>query len=974
MRLARAGLIVLPILLAAALLAAWLVPPQLDWGKYRATIAQLAGNRLGLPVTIDGPVSLTLLPEPVLTAEKVSVGSPATDGVLIRVQSLRLRVALLPLLRGRVDARELVLDGPDLHIPWPAQPDMLSARPPAWLTAFAARIEDGRLSVGQFAVTGINGTLSSLNTGALSAKVSADIAGQRWHIDSRLTSAALDGSSGLTVLLRGAGRAAGTTASFSGQFSASGQLSGSVKAAGPNLSLLLPTPALRFTAEGRLTIADGLAEADELTVKLDGAPATGAVALRMLPRPRLDVALSATRLDLDPWTPLLLREPPDRQQMPIGLDFSAKAATLAGATLQHLRATFELVPGAVLVHDVAATLPGNANLRLSGRLTHGNGAGPGFEGAGRLHAPVLRTTLKWLLPHAGPEIAALPAGVAQRADLSGQVVLRHGRVVLNKLQGRFDGDAVSGSLGWKAGARPAIAANLRLDRLRLDPWMSQGAQPALQQVALHTLDTDLQLDVQHASLGGSQIDGMDLSVATLGGGLDVRQLHGSVMGAQFVVSGAIGPNGQVTDASLSLTTRHAGRLVRFLPVAWRATPALWHGPARLEVTAAGPHTAVAGSLRLVLGDLRLKMQPVVNLDTGSVTSGVTLQNPNAQRLISELGLPARLGLNGVPSWLGEGSLSLVGQVTVTPGPHLGLKHAELVAGGLRTGVNLDLDASGAQPVLTGGLDAEALPLPLPGSGPLPAALLHGWQAQVQVKADRLLAGGDTLLRKAAATLRLAQDRLSVEGLTGRLGPGTLSGGLSLDAGRKPLALSMQAKLADARISGPVLYLPIDLTTGQASGSLSLKAAGYSPTALMASLSGTVQATVQDGTLSGFDLGGLRDALRAPASTTDTPALRKALNGGTTTFTHLTLKAGIADGIVSFDTARLDGDAGSAQAQGTVVLPDATADLRIVLRPDLPNPPTVTLQLNGPLSAPHRTPQLAEVAQWRAKQVGGTGRN
>lgn len=974
MRLARAGLIVLPILLGAALLAAWLVPPQLDWGKYRATIAQLAGNRLGLPVTIDGPVSLTLLPEPVLTADQVSVGSPAADGVLIRVQSLRLRVALLPLLRGRVDARELVLDGPDLHIPWPAQPDMLSARPPAWLTAFAARIEDGRLSVGQFAVTGINGTLSSLNKGALSAKVSADIAGQRWHVDSRLTSAGLDGSSGLAVVLHGEGKAAGTTGSFSGQFSASGQLSGSVKAAGPNLSLLLPTPALRFTAEGRLTVADGLAEADELTVKLDGAPASGAVALRMLPRPRLDVALSATRLNLDPWTPLLLRQPPVRQRMPIGLDFSADAATLAGANLQHLRATFELVPGAVLVHDVATMLPGNATLRLSGRISRSNGSSPSFEGAGRLHAPVLRTTLKWLLPHAEPEIAALPSGVAQHAELSGQVILRPGRVVLNKLRGRFDGDGVTGSLGWKAGQRPAIAANLRLDRLRLDPWMSQVAQPALQHVVLQKLNTDLQLDVQHGLLGSSEIDGMNLSVATLGGGLDLRRLHGTVRGAQFAVSGAIGPDGQISDARLSLTTRHAGRLVRFLPIAWRATPALWHGPARLEVTAAGPRKAVSGSVRLVLGDLRLKMQPVINLDTRSLKSGVTLQNPNAQRLISELGLPARLGLDGVPSWLGEGSLSLVGQVTATPGPHLGLEHAELVAGGLRTRVNLNLDASGNQPVLNGALDAEALPLPLPGGGPLPTALLHGWQAKVQVKADRLLAGGDTLLRKAAATLRLVKDRLSVEELKGRLGLGTLSGGLSLDAGHKPLALSMQAKLADARISDAVLSLPIDLTKGQANGLLSLKAAGYSPTALLASLSGTVQATVKDGTLSGFDLGGLRDTLRAPATPTDTPALRNALNGGTTVFRQLTLKAGIADGIVSFDTATLDADAGSAQAQGTVVLPDATADLRIVLRPDLPNPPTVTLQLNGPLSAPHRTPQLAEVAQWRAKQVGGTGRN
>ena len=63
-------------------------------------------------------------------------------------EALRLRVALWPLIGGHVDARELVLRGPDLRIPWPAEPGVLRPRPPAWLAAFAARIENGRLTIG----------------------------------------------------------------------------------------------------------------------------------------------------------------------------------------------------------------------------------------------------------------------------------------------------------------------------------------------------------------------------------------------------------------------------------------------------------------------------------------------------------------------------------------------------------------------------------------------------------------------------------------------------------------------------------------------------------------------------------------------------------------------------------------------------------------------------------------------------------
>ena len=52
----------------------WLVPQWLDWTRYRATIEVLASATLGQPVTIQGPITLTLLPQPVLTAAQVNVG------------------------------------------------------------------------------------------------------------------------------------------------------------------------------------------------------------------------------------------------------------------------------------------------------------------------------------------------------------------------------------------------------------------------------------------------------------------------------------------------------------------------------------------------------------------------------------------------------------------------------------------------------------------------------------------------------------------------------------------------------------------------------------------------------------------------------------------------------------------------------------------------------------------------------------
>src|SRR5215469_1055855 len=169
---------------AVLLLAVWQLPQWLDWTRYRATIGALASATLGQPVSIRGPISLALLPEPALTASDVRIDSEGV-GPSMRVEALRLRVALWPLLSGRVDARELVLHRPDLRVRWPARAGIF--RPPSWLGALSARIENGHLAIGQIAFTGIDATLATLDTGALSASGTAQFAAQQWHFTARLT-------------------------------------------------------------------------------------------------------------------------------------------------------------------------------------------------------------------------------------------------------------------------------------------------------------------------------------------------------------------------------------------------------------------------------------------------------------------------------------------------------------------------------------------------------------------------------------------------------------------------------------------------------------------------------------------------------------------------------------------------------------------------------------------------------------------
>jgi uncharacterized protein involved in outer membrane biogenesis len=962
--------------LSLALLAAWLIPQWLDWTRYRATIEVLASATLGQPVTIQGPITLTLLPQPVLTAAQVNVGGTEPTDLSIRVDALRLRVALWPLIGGRVDARELVLRGPDLRIPWPAEPGMLRTRPPAWLAAFAVRIENGRLTVGRLAFAGIDATLATLETGALSASGTAQFSDLPWNFTARLTAAGADGAAGLNATLDGQGKANGLGASFTGQLAADGTLAGTLASRGPNLAVLLPAPPVPFRADGRLAVGSGLAAVDDLALEIGGSPASGSIALRVAPLQRLDVALSASRLDLDAWLPVLLRADSTIAgiDVPIGFDLSAEAAPLGGGTLEHARVGFSLVGKSIVVRDASASLPGNGKLHLSGRIVRDNPDHARFEGDARLDAPVLRTTLRWLeeaMPGALPPglPSGAPNGVFQRAELSAHVVTGGGEIALSQLAGSVDDAPIAGSLAFRRGEPPSITADLTMSRLSLDPWLPVRL-PGLADLSSLTsgVDARLRFNIRQAILAGSTIDGLAAEATIVAGSVLLRRIEGNVRGAHVVASGMLGEGGRLTDGKLSLVSSDASPLAEMLPNAWRATHAFWHGPARLEVQAAGPPEALAVAVRLALADAQMEARPTIDLRSGEWTGSLTLHHPGARRLIASLGLPEQFGMTGLPVWLGDGSLSLVAHVASAP-DRFAAETFDLTAAALHANGNITLDRSGGEPHLTGHVYADSLAVPLPdGSSdvPLPLAILHGWRGDLKVEAGCLLAGMHQMMSDASADLTVADDTLRLERFSAKLGSGAVSGDFAFDASANPPSLALQVRLSDATIADPLVDAPIDLLSGRAGGDLRLTASGYSPSAILATLDGRVALTVSDGAVSGFDLFRTKLAVEKPDAKAAEAAASDALASGATGFDRLDLSASLSHGDLSLDGGLLTGIAGEARFTGGMHLLTQALDVRIALHPSLPNPPEIVIRLTGPIDRPNRTPELANLTRWMAE--------
>lgn len=965
----RRVILALAVLLAVVLGAGvWLVQSVLDWGQYRDTIAGLAAERLGRPVRIGGAVTLRLVPQPILQAADVSIDD-AGDGLGLHARALRLRVGLASLLAGTIDARELTVEGADVRLPWPP-PAALLPRWQARSAGLRVRVERSRLQVGGLVLDGIDaGLTADPETGTLSVAGAGAVGARQWQFTARLAQPGRDGAAGLDLSLDGQGTLQDTGGTFSGQVAADGAVSGRVTGRGPDLSALMPAPALPWRGDGRLNASVGLAVADELALEVGGAPVRGAVSLRVGVDARLDLALAAGRLDLDAWLPAMAAWVGVRGGVPTGVDISAEVATLAGGTLRRLRGALDLDAGAdggMVLREVTALLPGDASLSVSGRLT--GGAAAHFDGAVRLSAPDLPATVRWAQPLLTPvvPVSGVLAGLPRVADVEGQVAADASGGTVSDLRGTLDGGAVAGTATLRRGARTRVSAELALARLTLDPWIAGGAAggTAAASSGWRAMDADIRLRVDAAEWAGVALGALTLDVEADAARVVLRRLEMAPMGGRVSASGQLGENGRVTDGHLDASTPELGLLrplLARLPQVPAAFERLLRGPGSLVVTVAGPTDVLAGRVTAELGDLRLDATPVVNLGTRGFAGALTLHHPGAPRLLETL------GLGNTAAWLGDGSFSLVGQVEGAPG-RLNLVSARLGAGALRMGGQLAFEGSR----VSGRIVAETVPVPtvyMRSPEPLPFGLLRGWSGAVQVEAAEVVTGVSPLLTRVVSEVELDGGVLKVRVLAGQMLGGSVDGTLVVNAAADPPTVGLKAGSAGLGVTGPVFGTPVDVVAGLVDSTVEVSGAGYSPATLLATLSGTADITVRDGTASGFDLDAVAAALALPSAQATLTAARQALTAGSTRIGRLDARVTVARGVAEIE-AGLSGGTGRVRLGGSFDIAGQLFDARLLVVPTVADGgagPELGLRLSGGATGVTGSPELAGLARWLAER-------
>ncbi len=916
----RRWLLLLPLAVIAVIALALLaLPAYLASAASRPTVEALASRLTGRQVRVAGPLTVTMLPSPDVSATDVTIKGPA--GETITAATLTLDLSGAALLHGRLAASNLTLTDPVIALPWPLPGGAAGISPPGWLATLHAAIVDGRLSLGPLTATGVNADIYTDN-GAVTLSGGGEFAGHTASVNLALQRQGVDGVAPLS-LQASAGR---LSLHIAGGLSAASTLSGNLSFKAGDVTGGGPV-----TADARAIASDGL------TLRDGAAALTGTAALNFAPL-RLSAALSGDGLDL---TALPV---PGDWPIPAQISLALTHARIFGRGVPAARLTLDLgTDGALRLDPLLLSLPGDGTLTATIART----AAGGVSGEAHVTAADLTALLAayGLPPVAGWEQADLAA------RLGGSVTA----LSLQDLHGTLGHDQVSGSIVVTPGHADGALAFSHLDLLALRPWLRPRAGE---------LEADGEITAASAALGPLGLSHLLIDGAA-GRNLNIRRFSASF--AHGLLAGSLALRDGMAQGSLLADLPAATELAPLVAslTGWAPPPALLGARLALNAAALGPPAALSTSAVATLGDFTLTAAPVLDLDDDTGAGALTLRNPNAIRALSIFNLNRGL------DWPGAGSLSLRANAVATP-KALGFSDFILSLGRLQASGRL-VRQNGAWngTIAAGDLD---LP-PWPKRLAVPWGALDGLSGALHVTADRLSLGRATLLSPLAVRLAAKPGTLTVTlAPSGLLGGSVQGTATATTAATTPPTL--QARLTFDNVAAAALpapaHAPLSLAGGTLAGAATLAATGYSPATWEDTLAGTLSLHAANGSLSGLslpDLGAALTGTRARSRARE-KAVRSALAGGTTPFTTADLAARLADGTFTLTTAALAGPNGTLTATGTADLPDNSVELRLTATPS-PGP-ALTMTVSGPWANPRVIQAPAPADNWIAPATAAPG--
>lgn len=595
MRKAAIGLALILILLVAGLLAA---PYVIGLDRFKAVIAAQVEQRIGRPIDIAGPLRLVMLPTPSLSLRDLRLVNPpgAAAGDMIRIRAVDVKLALWPLLAGRVEVRSAELIDPDLDL------ERLPDGTENWRPVVAASVPAGggpglfvrRLDIENGTITYRSGTIVE-RLEHINATLELDQPGGPFRIAGDLVShgAALrfsadgghadDGVLPLhTVMSTKPAAQAEFDGTVGGQLDAP-EIKGKLKLAVSDLASALATlrrtpasPALArtFNLSADLNMAGRRIALEHAAIDLGTAHGDGTIGIAVGAPVEWDLVLHVTRLDLDRWFEATggasgsaakpaasadLRTSPE--PTPVGafavpgdisgsLDLSVEDLLWRGGIVRGTVVKATLHDGTLAMERLGALLPGSTNVSAAGTLSSEKGR-PRADGRVDVAAADLRGLIAWL----GYSVGRVPADRLRGLSLSSRVTLTGDQLDFRADDATLDATRFQAAASVPLHGKPGIGLHLTADQINLDAYLAPAETiaplPAAAPTPLGTdkpvltsllgdLDADFDVQLGGATWRGQSLRQLRLSGTLQDGSLSLDELSvGDLGGAAGKLTGMV---------------------------------------------------------------------------------------------------------------------------------------------------------------------------------------------------------------------------------------------------------------------------------------------------------------------------------------------------------------------------------------------------------------------------------------------------
>jgi uncharacterized protein involved in outer membrane biogenesis len=621
MKLWKSPVLYFGILLVLAVVAALIAPHVVTWDSYRADIEAYGRKLTGRPVTVRGPIQVTLFPWPNITLGDVRVANPEGAGSpdFMAAQKVSVSVTLAGLASGQMRVESIDVERPEFWAErlangvatWTFAPEINLLG-----TEFSERFRLDRIVVrnaklhmiesrrgGEATLENISATLSGAEMrGPWRLRGSGEYLGRSldialntgiWRPDAPfkfgLRLQPSDGS-GLAYSLDGGN----TGERFEGTLRiepAAGE-GGKSDAEG----------ALRPLVFNSRIVADfdriALAKIEIAPRGSDGANLLGGSAEISLGEDiRLSSDLSATRFDLDAIAGAQLRRLVREGNsldvlealvdlLPQALEAQVRVKVVSliagGESLENVVVALRAGGGTIRIDEFSGKMPGQAQGLFSGVFA-ATDKGPQLAGDLAFEAFNLRDFVSWLAPEHKAEIARAWTGSRGMLKFEGRVDAAGSTVRVSNAAFQIDDTLGKAAASWSGGARSAADFDIQAETIDVDAFLPQGVQVFSTGGASGWTDLasllapvipdvlNIKLTADRVRLNGVDAGHVMLDAASNAAGIAINALRADSFGqAQFEASGQVslgagGPAGTGLVALRAADPRGLLRLLGLLP-------------------------------------------------------------------------------------------------------------------------------------------------------------------------------------------------------------------------------------------------------------------------------------------------------------------------------------------------------------------------------------------------------------------------